>query len=94
MPAFILIPGILFSLIAASIVIWKGISRKSTPSLPTILGGALFLGGAFSNIVDRLMRGCIPDFFHLSWFPAFNMADIGISLGAFLLFISIKHRKM
>ena len=54
------------------------------------LGGGLFLGGALSNIFDRLTLGCVPDFFRVVFFfPAFNIADIGISCGAILFLISI-----
>lgn len=89
----ILIPIISFSLIAASFLIWKGILQDSSLSFLALSGGALLLGSALSNIADRLIQGCVPDFFHLSWFPVFNMADIGISLGAFLLLASSIYKK-
>ena len=47
---------------------------------------ASIMGGAVGNVVDRLMHGYVVDFldFHLNnWhFPAFNIADAGITLGA------------
>lgn len=92
-PIPILIPIISFSLIAAIFLIWKGILQDSPLSFLALSGSALLLGGALSNVADRLIQGCVPDFFHLSWFPAFNMADIGISLGAFLLLVSTMHKK-
>lgn len=49
----------------------------------------LILGGAIGNVIDRLMYGAVVDFldFHLAgWhWPAFNVADSCISIGAVLL---------
>lgn len=49
---------------------------------------ALILGGAIGNLIDRVAYGKVVDFllFHLnSWsFPAFNLADSAITLGAIL----------
>ncbi len=49
------------------------------------------LGGAVGNVVDRLMHGYVVDFldFHLNgWhFPAFNLADAAITLGAVCLIL-------
>lgn len=49
------------------------------------------LGGAVGNVVDRLMHGYVVDFldFHLNgWhFPAFNLADAAITLGAACLIL-------
>jgi signal peptidase II len=47
---------------------------------------ACILGGAVGNLVDRLLHGYVVDFlqFHYAgwYFPAFNIADSGITLGA------------
>ncbi len=47
---------------------------------------ALVLGGAIGNLVDRLMLGYVVDFVLVHWqqhyFPAFNVADSAISVGA------------
>jgi signal peptidase II len=53
---------------------------------------ALILGGALGNVIDRLMYGHVIDFldFHLNGighFPAFNIADSGICIGAALFII-------
>ena len=52
---------------------------------------AAIIGGAFGNILDRLLYGHVIDFFHLHWhqwsWPVFNVADMAISIGA-LLWIS------
>ncbi len=52
---------------------------------------ALILGGAIGNVIDRSLYGYVVDFldFHVAgWhFPAFNVADSGISVGAALLIL-------
>ena len=61
-------------------------------------GLALILGGALGNLVDRLLYGHVVDFVDLhlmGWhWPAFNVADSGITLGAGLVILeSFLHRE-
>ncbi|MGC4008490.1 MAG: signal peptidase II [Pseudomonas sp.] len=52
---------------------------------------ACILGGAVGNVVDRLMHGYVVDFLDFHWrgrhFPAFNLADSAITLGAICLIL-------
>lgn len=52
---------------------------------------ALILGGALGNVIDRLRLGHVIDFIHVHWgehyFPAFNIADSAITIGAALLLL-------
>jgi signal peptidase II len=52
---------------------------------------ALILGGAIGNVVDRLLHGYVVDFVQLHWrgwfFPAFNVADSAITIGAACLIL-------
>jgi signal peptidase II len=62
------------------------------------LGLALILGGALGNVIDRLRFGSVVDFVDLYAFgwhwPAFNVADSAITLGAALLiFEGFFHRE-
>ena len=54
-------------------------------------GLALILGGALGNVIDRLRFGYVVDFLDLhaaGWhWPAFNIADSGITIGAVLLIL-------
>ena len=45
----------------------------------------LLVGGAIGNLVDRLLNGSVTDFIKLPHWPAFNVADIAITLGVIAL---------
>ena len=72
----------------------KTVDRRD-PALFTGLG--CILGGALGNMIDRIRIGEVIDFldFHVAahhW-PAFNVADMAISVGALLLLVSFYQRK-
>ena len=52
---------------------------------------ALIVGGALGNMIDRIATGRVVDFIHVHWgrhyFPAFNIADSAITVGAVLLLL-------
>lgn len=52
---------------------------------------ACILGGAVGNVIDRLLHGYVVDFLDFHWagwhFPAFNIADSAISVGAVCLIL-------
>ena len=54
-------------------------------------GLALIVGGALGNMIDRLTLGRVVDFIHVHWraayFPAFNLADSAITVGALVLLV-------
>jgi len=54
-------------------------------------GLALIVGGALGNMIDRLTLGRVVDFIHVhagnAYFPAFNVADSAITIGAGLLLL-------
>lgn len=60
------------------------LARRSP--LVRVAFGAI-LGGAISNIVDRLRLEYVVDFIDLHWWPVFNVADSCISVGVGLLVI-------
>jgi signal peptidase II len=56
-------------------------------------GLALLLGGATGNVTDRILHGAVTDFFEV-WlgsyhYPAFNVADSAITIGAILLLFDL-----
>jgi len=53
---------------------------------------ACILGGAIGNVIDRLLHGYVVDFVQVHWrsiwyFPAFNIADSAITIGAVCLIL-------
>jgi signal peptidase II len=76
--------------IAACLFILYLLARHGSQRLFSI-ALALILGGALGNVVDRLLHGHVIDFllFHYrQWeFPAFNIADSAITVGAALLIL-------
>jgi signal peptidase II len=76
-----------------SIVLVMWIKRTPRKIWWLNLGLALILGGALGNLYDRVMYGQVVDYlsFHFGSysFPAFNIADVAISCGAFLLIVDM-----
>ena len=56
-----------------------------------VLGLVLIVGGAMGNLIDRIYLGHVVDFIDAHWggshFPAFNVADSAISIGAALVIL-------
>lgn len=75
--------------ISTVLLVWLGRLKNNETLLAIAL--ALVLGGAVGNLIDRLAYGYVIDFLDLyyqSWhWPAFNVADMAISLGVFLLLL-------
>jgi signal peptidase II len=87
---------VLFSLVALVIVatlLWKNSHSMTT----TGVGLSLILGGAIGNLWDRLVSGHVVDFllFYIGQYqwPAFNVADSAIVIGAGLLVFEILFTK-
>lgn len=82
------------AVVASGFLVWM-LKRGGSTLLCT--GLALILGGALGNLCDRVLVGRVTDFllFHYagwSW-PAFNVADSAITVGAaFLIFDSFRER--
>jgi signal peptidase II len=75
------VPFLLWAALFASIVLLTHYGHFfSRPAAQIGLGAAL--GGAGSNVHDHMRRGGIVDFIKIGWWPVFNLADVGISLGA------------
>ncbi len=84
---FFLMLGLLMSVI---LVIWM---LKTPPKChQQWFGLSLILGGALGNVVDRIHLGFVVDF--IDWYyqsyhwPAFNIADSAICMGAFVLILA------
>ena len=66
--------------------------EKNFSKLATISLG-LLLGGIFGNLIDRIIHHGVIDYLSFTFFkysfPVFNLADIAITVGVFLLIISM-----
>ena len=81
--------GILAVIVCIVLIAW--LARTLRSEWRTALPLALIVGGALGNLVDRLLRGQVTDFIQVYWgtwsFPAFNVADSAISVGAVALIV-------
>lgn len=74
---------IVVALAALAALLWFFARHRHRPLvwLPT----GLLLGGAAGNLLDRVREGAVVDFVDLPWWPAFNVADVAITLGVLTL---------
>lgn len=74
-------------LVSIGLIVWLRRLKPTETRLATAL--ALILGGAIGNLIDRAWLGQVIDFIQLyyqHWYwPAFNLADSAITVGAALL---------
>jgi signal peptidase II len=73
--------------IAIAVISWLLRRHQHEPRF--MWGLTLILGGAIGNVIDRLLWGHVVDFllfFYGNWYyPAFNIADSAITIGAVLI---------
>lgn len=78
-----------FGVVAALFILWQLRVHPGQKLFSFSL--ASILGGAVGNVVDRLMHGYVVDFLDFHWagshFPAFNVADAAITVGAVCLIL-------
>lgn len=76
------------SIAVIAILAWLIIKDRSG-SPRTAAGLALLLAGATGNVTDRIVHGAVTDFFEVLLgsyhYPAFNVADSAITIGAILI---------
>jgi len=76
--------------VSIGITVWLLKLPRGTHAL-LAAGLALVLGGALGNVIDRIRLGYVVDFIHFHWdrayFPAFNVADSAITVGAACLLL-------
>jgi len=80
--------SVLAVVVSGALVIWLR-SLHAARDRVLALALALVLSGAIGNVIDRFEHGFVIDFIHVHWqqayFPAFNIADAAITVGAVLL---------
>ncbi len=70
--------------VSVTLILWLARLERRAALMAAAL--ALILGGALGNVIDRLRLGYVVDFLQVHWqqhyFPAFNVADSAITVGA------------
>jgi signal peptidase II len=81
--------GGLAVVVSIGLAVW--LTRLPRRDWRNALPVALIIGGALGNLIDRLVHGQVTDFIQVYWhawsFPAFNVADSAITVGAVLLIL-------
>jgi signal peptidase II len=89
----IIVP-ILIVVVVVAVMAVSELRRAGGVLWPTALGYGLIVGGALSNVADRLFRGegwgkgAVVDMVDLGWWPVFNLADSALSVGVLLVLFS------
>lgn len=91
-------PGVVALPARVAAPLWIGIASAAIAGLVALPGAAppaaalgigLGIGGALSNLVDRLRRGGVVDFIAIGRWPPFNVADAGLVAGLGLVAIAV-----
>lgn len=95
--AFSLLHGMNGLLVVISLVVMAGFlfwySQIASKNKNMFLPFGLIVGGAASNIIDRVTQGFVTDFIDFHFWPAFNIADSAITVGvAVLIFYELKKK--
>jgi len=75
--------------VASAFIVWM-LKKHPTQKL-FCFAVTMIMGGAIGNVIDRLLHGYVVDFIQVHYggwyFPAFNLADSAITLGAICLIL-------
>jgi signal peptidase II len=83
--------GPVIGVVALAVIVGLVLTMRRADSRLMNVAVGLIVGGAIGNVIDRLfrspgwLRGSVVDFIDFQWFPIFNVADMGITIGGFLL---------
>ncbi len=79
--------------IVCLIVLKNYIKKLKRVTNLTIISLGILIGGIIGNLFDRVLRQAVIDYLSFNFFgysfPVFNLADIGITIGALLLIIDL-----
>lgn len=85
------LPPWLLAAIALAVTLALAIWLRKAETRLLALAIGLVIGGALGNVIDRFRFGAVADFLDFHWgayhWPAFNLADAAISVGAVILLI-------
>lgn len=75
----------ILNIIVLILVILFGFYSLDNSKKTAWLSLSCVLGGGLGNLIDRLFRGYVIDYLAIGWWPVFNLADVFLSLGIFLI---------
>ena len=89
------VPLIFLLTISATFLLFYIIWQVRDKNFRFLLPFFIILGGAYGNIIDRMLNGFVTDFFHSHYFykynfPVFNVADVLVNIGIILIIIQWK----
>lgn len=79
------------------IILFNYLRKNKVEGKIEVLAFSLIIGGSLGNLIDRVIRGYVVDFFDVKIFeynfPVFNLADTFIVIGVFLLLIVLTRKE-
>lgn len=86
--------GPMIGIVSLVVVVVLVVGMRRQPGRLTAVAVGLIVGGAIGNVIDRLfrqagwLRGGVVDFIDFQWFPIFNVADMGVTVGGAMLVLA------
>jgi signal peptidase II len=80
--------GLVLAVTSVSLVLILGWFAVDTTRPGFWLGVGLLTGGALGNLADRIRSGAVTDFFDPPLWPAFNIADVAITVGVIVVAVA------
>ena len=77
-----------FTVLIMAGLTYYAVKHRKKLSMLELLSLGLVLGGGLGNFISRVISGYVVDFLNIQIIPVFNVADIGITVGCFLLVFS------
>ena len=81
-----------FTVVVIAALVFYIVKKHKSIGRLELISIAMIVGGGIGNLIGRIFDGYVVDFIHLrfvDFFNIFNIADIGITVGCFLLVISV-----
>jgi signal peptidase II len=86
--------GVRLVLLTALALAVVGYVFSRDPTRPGLwVAAGLLAGGALGNLADRIRTGAVTDYVQIGSWPAFNLADVAVTLGVIMLALSYLREK-